>query len=95
MYRGGVIEHRSLPTQPGHAERIAGQHAAAFHRAFALRARGIVARGPEPGWWESMIGAGKPIDTNRFYVLCINSIGSPYGSSSPTSIDRARAGRLA
>ncbi len=39
-----------------------------------------------------MIGAGKPIDTDRFYVLCINSIGSPYGSSSPTSID-PRTGR--
>ncbi len=42
---------------------------------------------PTPGWWESMIGEGKPIDTRRFFVVCINSIGSPYGSSGPTSID--------
>lgn len=47
---------------------------------------------PKPGWWESMIGAGKPIDTRRFFVVCINSLGSPFGSSSPASID-PRTGR--
>jgi homoserine O-acetyltransferase len=47
---------------------------------------------PTPGWWESMIGEGKPIDTRRFFVVCINSIGSPYGSSGPTSTD-PRTGR--
>ena len=40
-----------------------------------------------PGWWESMIGKGRPIDTERFFVVCVNSIGSPYGSSSPVSLD--------
>jgi homoserine O-acetyltransferase len=39
-----------------------------------------------------MIGEGKPIDTSRFHVVCVNSIGSPYGSSSPASID-PRTGR--
>jgi homoserine O-acetyltransferase len=47
---------------------------------------------PRPGWWEAMIGDGKPIDTRRFHVICINSIGSPYGSSSPASVD-PRTGR--
>jgi homoserine O-acetyltransferase len=42
---------------------------------------------PKPGWWESMIGPGKPIDTRRFFVVCVNSLGSPFGSSSPASID--------
>ena len=42
---------------------------------------------PSPGWWESMIGAGRPIDTDRYFVICVNSIGSPFGSSSPASID--------
>jgi homoserine O-acetyltransferase len=44
---------------------------------------------PTPGWWESMIGAGRPIDTQRFHVVCVNSLGSPFGSSSPASIDPA------
>jgi homoserine O-acetyltransferase len=47
---------------------------------------------PKPGWWESMIGEGKPIDTRRYFVVCVNSLGSPYGSSSPASID-PRTGR--
>lgn len=42
---------------------------------------------PSPGWWEYMIGPGKPIDTNRYYVVCINSLGSCFGSTSPISIN--------
>jgi len=42
---------------------------------------------PRPGWWESMIGQGRPIDTSRFFVVAVNSLGSPFGSSSPVSID--------
>ncbi len=39
-----------------------------------------------------MIGEGRPIDTRRFFVVCVNSLGSPFGSSSPASID-PRTGR--
>ncbi len=42
---------------------------------------------PEPGWWEFMIGPGKAIDTDRFYVICINSLGGCFGSTGPESID--------
>ena len=41
----------------------------------------------KPGWWNSMIGPGKPIDTNRFFVLCANCIGGCQGSTGPMSID--------
>ena len=44
---------------------------------------------PSPGWWEDMIGPGRPIDTRRFFVICINSLGSPFGSTSPASINPA------
>lgn len=40
-----------------------------------------------PGWWEYMIGPGKPIDTNRFYVVCVNSLGSCFGSTGPASVN--------
>ncbi len=46
---------------------------------------------PSPGWWEYMIGPGKPIDTGRFHVICINSLGSCFGSTSPASINPATA----
>lgn len=42
-----------------------------------------------PGWWDAVIGPGKPIDTNRFYVVCANVLGSCYGTTGPSSIDPA------
>jgi homoserine O-acetyltransferase len=39
----------------------------------------------KPGWWENCIGPGKPIDTNRFYVVCCNNLGGCHGSTGPTS----------
>lgn len=44
---------------------------------------------PSPGWWEFMIGPGKPIDTDRFCVVCINSLGSCLGSTGPASVNPA------
>ena len=39
----------------------------------------------KPGWWERMVGSGKPIDTDRFHVVCANVIGSCMGSTGPAS----------
>ena len=39
----------------------------------------------KPGWWERTVGPGKPIDTNRHFVICANVIGSCMGSSGPVS----------
>ena len=44
---------------------------------------------PEPGWWEFMIGPGKAIDTDRFFVICVNSLGGCFGSTGPESINPA------
>lgn len=44
---------------------------------------------PEPGWWERMIGPGCAIDTKRYFVMCVNSLGSCFGSTGPSSIDPA------
>ena len=40
-----------------------------------------------PGWWEYMIGPGKAIDTDRFFVVCANSLGGCYGSTGPGSVN--------
>ena len=40
-----------------------------------------------PGWWEEMIGPGLPIDTRRYFVICVNSLGSCFGSTGPASVD--------
>ena len=42
----------------------------------------------KPGWWDTVIGPGKPIDTNRFFVVCPNNIGGCNGSTGPASISK-------
>ena len=42
---------------------------------------------PTPGWWEYMVGPGKAIDTDRFFVVCANSLGGCHGSTGPISIN--------
>jgi homoserine O-acetyltransferase len=42
------------------------------------------------GWWDNMVGPGKPIDTDRFFVIGVNNLGSCFGSTGPASINPAR-----
>lgn len=42
---------------------------------------------PSAGWWEDMIGSGLPLDTDRFYVIAVNSLGSCFGSTGPASVN--------
>ena len=53
-------------------------HAAGFHSEADIK----------PGWWDTVIGPGKPIDTNRFFVVCPNNIGGCNGSTGPASISK-------
>jgi homoserine O-acetyltransferase len=39
------------------------------------------------GWWDNIIGPGKPLDTNRFFIVGVNNLGGCHGSSGPISID--------
>ncbi len=43
----------------------------------------------KPGWWETMVGPGRPLDTNRFFVICANVIGGCMGTTGPASRDPA------
>lgn len=52
-------------------------HAAGFHAETDRK----------PGWWDSAIGPGKPIDTDRFFVVSLNNLGGCKGSTGPLSID--------
>jgi homoserine O-acetyltransferase len=50
------------------------------------------AAGDDAGWWNGLVGPGKAIDTDRFFVVCANMLGSAYGSTGPGSTD-PRTGR--
>jgi homoserine O-acetyltransferase len=41
----------------------------------------------QPGWWEPLIGPGRTLDTERYYVICPNNLGSCYGSTGPGSVN--------
>jgi homoserine O-acetyltransferase/O-succinyltransferase len=42
---------------------------------------------PTEGWWDDLIGPGRPLDTDRYFVVCANVLGGCYGSTGPTSLD--------
>lgn len=42
-------------------------------------------KNPQKGWWESFIGPNKPLDTNKYFIICTNVLGGCYGSTGPSS----------
>src|SRR5512143_2320476 len=49
----------------------------------------------KPGWWEEMVGPGKPIHTDRFFVICANVVGGCMGTTGPASTAPGGAGPYA
>jgi homoserine O-acetyltransferase len=78
---GELDEHRRNAVLVCHA--LSGDsHAAGYYRA----------DDPRPGWWDIMIGPGKGIDTDKYFVICSNILGSCMGSTGPASTDPATGG---
>jgi len=66
-----------------------GSNAILICHALTGSAHAAGAEAPRRGWWDGAIGPGKGIDTDRWFVICSNVIGSCYGSTGPNSIDPA------
>ncbi len=90
MKRGGVLHQGRLAYETWGTLDVARGNAVLVLTGLSPSAHAASSESdPEPGWWENMIGPGKPIDTSLYFVICVNTLGSPKGSSSPASINPA------
>ncbi len=90
MHRGGVLERPVIAYETwGQLDREHGNAVLIFT---GMSPSAHATSSPEdasPGWWEEIVGPSRPIDTRRFFVVCVNSLGSCFGSTGPASIDPA------
>lgn len=90
MRRGGVLEKVQLAYETWGELNAARDNAILIFTGLSPSAHAASSQlDSTPGWWEDMVGPGRPIDTKRFFVVCVNSLGSVFGSTSPASIDPA------
>ncbi|HSG66924.1 MAG TPA: homoserine O-acetyltransferase, partial [Gammaproteobacteria bacterium] len=88
MYRGGVLAQPTLAYETWGELNARRDNAILIFTGLSPSAHAASSvEDPSPGWWEEMIGPGRPIDTRRFFVICVNSLGSCFGSTGPASID--------
>ncbi len=90
MRRGGALHGARLAYETWGQLNAAGDNAVLILPGLSPNAHAASsAADPEPGWWDGMLGAGKPIDTDRWFVVCVNPLGSCKGSTGAASINPA------
>lgn len=88
MRRGGVLHGVQLAYETWGELNAARDNAVLIFTGLSPSAHAASsALDSSPGWWEDMVGPGRSIDTNRLFVICVNSLGSVFGSTSPASIN--------
>lgn len=88
MHRGGYLESPTMAYETWGELNDARDNAVLIFSGLSPSAHAASsAEDPSAGWWEEMIGSGLPIDTERFFVICVNSLGSCFGSTGPASVN--------
>ena len=87
MRRGGSIVGAKLAYETWGALDATRDNAILILTGLSPGAHAAVNEDTTPGWWEDMLGPGKYIDTKRWFVICVNSLGSCKGSTGPASVD--------
>jgi homoserine O-acetyltransferase len=90
MWRGGVLHEARIAYETWGTLNPARDNALLLFTGLSPSAHAASSQeDPSPGWWERMIGPGLAIDTDQFFVICVNSLGSCFGSTGAASIDPA------
>jgi homoserine O-acetyltransferase len=90
MWRGGVLHGARIAYETWGSLNSARDNALLLFTGLSPPAHAAAsAKDTSEGWWEGMIGPGLAIDTERLFVICVNSLGSCFGSSGPASPDPA------
>ena len=90
---GGTLEHVSVTFETYGELSAAGDNAILICHALtgSAHAAGVqnheVKEAQVPGWWDPLIGPGKPIDTSEYFVICANVLGGCYGTTGPSSLN--------
>jgi len=94
MHRGGVLESPTIAYETWGELQGHGENAILLFTGLSPSAHAASSPdNPAAGWWEDMIGSGLPLDTDRYFVICVNSLGSCFGSTGPADIDPATGER--
>ncbi|MBW7931264.1 MAG: homoserine O-acetyltransferase [Gammaproteobacteria bacterium] len=90
LRRGGVLERPVLAYETWGKLDAARDNAVLVFTGMSPSAHAASsAADPRRGWWEEIIGPSRAIDTRRHFVICMNSLGSCFGSTGPASVDPA------
>lgn len=88
---GGVLPEVSVTFETWGDDRRPGEETVMVMPALSASSHAASTKDdPTPGWWEGMVGPGLGIDTSRYRVVCASILGSPFGSTSPLSVDPSR-----
>jgi len=94
LYRGGALSGARIAYETWGRLNAARDNAILLFTGLSPSAHAAATEAnPNPGWWQAMIGPSLAIDTHRYYVVCVNSLGSCFGSTGPASIDPATGQR--
>jgi homoserine O-acetyltransferase len=94
MHRGGFLESPTIAYETWGELQGKGDNAILLFTGLSPSAHAASsAENRATGWWEDMIGPGLPLDSDHYFVICINSLGSCFGSTGPASINPATGKR--
>jgi homoserine O-acetyltransferase len=90
MHRGGVLHGASIAYETwGHLNAARDNALLLFTGLSPSAHAASSAADPADGWWQRMLGPGLAVDTDQHFVICVNSLGSCFGSTGPASLDPA------